>query len=130
MARILIIDDSEEFQRMIERVLQRAGFETLSAENGEEGLRVAIVENPDLILLDYMMPGWNGAETFRELKANFNTRKIPVIMVTAFSTQFETEQINDLRMELDDFMTKPISPKELVSRIETVLQARRIAGMQ
>jgi DNA-binding response OmpR family regulator len=124
----MIVDDSPEFRKLIEKVLVRAGYETLAAVDGEDGLRQAIAEQPDLILLDYMMPGMNGAETFRELRQNENTARIPVIMITAFSTQFETEQMADMRMMLDDFMTKPISPKELVSRIESLFATRRIAN--
>jgi DNA-binding response OmpR family regulator len=130
VTRILIVDDSQEFRMMVERMLQHAGYETICAVDGEDGLRQTIVEHPDLILLDYMMPGMNGAEVFRELRENQNTAPIPVIMITAFSTQFESEQMADMRMMLDDFLTKPIMPSELASRIEKVLATRRIAGMQ
>jgi DNA-binding response OmpR family regulator len=130
LARILIIDDSAEFHRMVQRILHREGYETISAMDGESGLSTAISEQPDLILLDYMMPGLNGIETFRAIRANENIAKIPVIMITAFASQFEAQYLAEMNSEMADFITKPISPRELVARIQTVLQARRIAGMQ
>src|SRR5262249_48164977 len=98
------------------KILQKAEHEVLTAEEGDEGLQVARINQPDLILLDYMMPVKNGQEVFRELRENDNTRDIPVIMITAFSTNYEIDRMAALRLGLDDYLTKPISPKDLVER--------------
>jgi DNA-binding response OmpR family regulator len=126
VARILIVDDSPEFRRLIEMTLQRASHETVSAEDGESGIRTAIIEQPDLILLDFMMPDMNGQDVFRLLRDNENTASIPVVMITAYSN--EMDRIAMLRLGMDDFLTKPISPKELVARVDTVLYQRRSEG--
>jgi DNA-binding response OmpR family regulator len=130
VTRILIVDDSPDFRTLIEKVLVRAGYDVVTGEDGEDGMRQAIIEQPDLILLDFMMPGKNGLEVFRELRENDNTAGIPVIMITAFTAEFQNATMEALRYKLDDFISKPVSPKELISRIEALFAARRIAGMQ
>jgi DNA-binding response OmpR family regulator len=126
VARILVVDDSPEFRRLIEMTLQRAGHEPLGAEDGTSGIHAAIAEQPELILLDYMMPDLDGQEVFRELRGNVNTASIPVIMITAFSN--ENDRVAMLRLGMDDFLTKPISPKDLVARVESLLYQRRNEG--
>lgn len=126
MARILVVDDSPEFRRLIEMTLERAGHEPFGAEDGASGIRTALIEQPDLILLDFMMPDMNGQDVFRELRANVNTASIPVIMITAFSN--ENDRLAMLRLGMDDFLTKPISPKDLVARVESLLYQRRNEG--
>ena len=126
MARILVVDDSPEFRGLIEMTLQRAGHEPIGAEDGASGIHAAIVEQPEMILLDYMMPDMNGQDVFRELRANENTSSIPVIMITAFSN--ETDRIAMLRLGMDDFLTKPISPRDLVARVESLLYQKNNSG--
>src|SRR5688500_1060563 len=106
--------------------LQRAGHEPIGAEDGASGIHAAIVEQPEMILLDYMMPDMNGQDVFRELRANENTSSIPVIMITAFSN--ETDRIAMLRLGMDDFLTKPISPRDLVARVESLLYQKNNSG--
>lgn len=124
MARILIVDDSAEFRKMVAVILQRAEHEALQAEGGQEALHMAIIEQPDLILLDYMMPEMNGFEVFAELRENSNTKHIPVIMITAYSTSYEQDRDDALRHGLDDYMTKPISHHDLTQRITDMLHLR------
>lgn len=126
MAKILIVDDSAEFRRLIEIALQRAEHETVAAEDGTSGIQAAILEQPELILLDYMMPDMNGQDVFRELRGNPDTSSIPVIMITAFSN--ESDRVAMLRLGMDDFLTKPISPKDLVSRVSSLLYQRSIGA--
>ena len=107
--------------------MERADHEILAAEDGDEGLQVARSEQPDLILLDYMMPGMNGIDVFHELRENDNTCMIPVIMITAFSTNYETDRTAALRLGMEDYLTKPVSPKDLIERVNNLLYLRRNA---
>jgi DNA-binding response OmpR family regulator len=128
VARILVIDDSPEFRKLLEKILERAQHEAIGAEDGDEGIHMAIVEQPDLILLDYMMPEKNGPEVFEELRQNDNTASIPVIMITAFSTNYEMDRNVAMRLGMSDFLTKPISPADLVERVNHLLSTRRAYG--
>jgi twitching motility two-component system response regulator PilH len=128
VARILVIDDSPEFRKLLEKILQRAEHEAISAEDGDAGIHMAIVEQPDLILLDYMMPEKNGPEVFQELSENDNTATIPVIMITAFSTNYEMDRNVAMRLGMSDFLTKPISPGDLIERVNHLLSKRQTFG--
>jgi two-component system, cell cycle response regulator len=125
MARILVIDDSPEFRLLMAKALSRAQHETIDAANGEEGLRLAIVEQPDLILLDYMMPGMNGFEVAQELHSNDNTAAIPVLMITAFSVDYDLDLQKAIAVGIDDFLTKPVSPRALIEHVDALLVSHR-----
>jgi len=127
LAKVLIIDDSPEFRVLMGKIMERAEHEILTAQDGDEGLQVARAQQPDLILLDYMMPGMNGNEVFHELRDNDNTCMIPVIMITAFSTNYESDRTAALRAGMEDYLTKPISPKDLIERVNNLLYLRRNA---
>ncbi len=127
---ILVVDDSPEYCRMMELILQYAEFDVIIGRNGSEGLQKAIIHNPDLILLDYMMPDMNGAEVFHQLHENENTRHIPVIMITAFSAAYESDRMVALRSGVDDYLTKPVSRESLLERINSLLYLRRYSGSQ
>lgn len=118
--RILIIEDEKDIVRMLEYNLKKEGFETLSARNGEDGFAIARKENPDLILLDLMLPGMDGLETCKAVKNEAKTALIPIIMVTAKAQ--ESDKIVGLELGADDYMTKPFSPRELIARIKAVLR--------
>jgi DNA-binding response OmpR family regulator len=127
---ILVIDDSPEYCRMMELILQHAEFDVLIGRNGSEGLQKAIIHSPDLILLDYMMPDMNGGEVFHQLHENENTQHIPVIMITAFSADYQSDRMSALRDGVADYLTKPVSRDSLLERINSLLYLHRYSGSQ
>jgi two-component system, OmpR family, phosphate regulon response regulator PhoB len=122
--RILIIEDERALTDVLTYNLQREGFETILAHDGQEGLRKAQTLLPDLILLDLMLPVLNGLEVCRELRSGEHTRGIPIMMLTAKAE--ETDQVVGFSLGADDYVTKPFSVKVLVQRIKA-LQRRREA---
>jgi DNA-binding response OmpR family regulator len=123
LAKILVIDDSREFCKLMAMVLKGADHTSVEAYDGPSGVQVADQEQPELILLDYMMPGIDGMETFKQLRDNAHTSHIPVIMITAFSAT-DTTRLDALRAGMDDFLTKPVSPRALLDSVSTVLYRR------
>src|SRR5258708_29229818 len=103
--RILVIEDERALTDVLAYNLQREGYETILAHDGVEGLRKAQTLLPDLILLDLMLPGMNGIEVCREVRAGERTREIPIIMLTARAE--ETDQVVGFSMGADDYVTKP-----------------------
>lgn len=122
-ATILIVEDEAAIQELITYNLQQAGYETVGADNAEKAMAVIKAALPDLILLDWMLPGMSGIEFARVLRRDDRTRPIPIIMLTA-RTQ-ELDKVAGLEMGADDYITKPFSPRELIARINAVL--RRLA---
>lgn len=125
--RVLIIEDERALVKVLTYNLQREGYETLVAHDGQEGLRKAQTLLPDLILLDLMLPGVDGLDICRELRASERTRDIPIIMVTAKAE--ETDQVVGFSMGADDYVTKPFSVKVLLQRIKA-LQRRIESGTE
>ena len=121
MARILIVDDSPTDVRVLGAMLERAGFQTLSAATAEDGIAMARQERPDLILMDVIMPGMNGFQATRTLSRDPETSAIPVIIIT--TKNMETDRIWGMRQGAKDFITKPPSERDLVSRIQTLLKS-------
>ena len=119
MARILIVDDSPTEVHVLKTMLEKHGFETLSATSGEEGIEVAKKSRPDLVLMDIVMPGLNGFQATRQLTKNPETSSIPVIIVT--TKDQETDRVWGLRQGAKDYITKPAKEAELVSKIQTAL---------
>lgn len=117
--RILIIDDTPDILQVVSRRLQSWGYEPLTATSGEEGLRAAKEQLPDLVLLDVMMPKMKGREVCAQLKADPKTQKIPVIFLTALGLADHIKGGMDLGAE--DYLVKPFEPAELKERIEIVL---------
>ena len=120
--RILIIEDERPLVEILQINLAREGFETSSARDGSEGLRMAQVNVPDLILLDLMLPGRSGLEICRDLKSSNITKQIPIIMITAKSE--ESDQLIGFATGADDYVTKPFSVKVLVQRIRRELRRK------
>ncbi len=118
--KILLVDDEVHIQEMLRINMKSQGYECLSAYTGEEALDIARKESPDLILLDVMMPGMDGVETCRRLKADKNLRAIPVLMVSAKSQG--QDKIKGLEGGADDYITKPFSIHELFLRIRASLR--------
>lgn len=129
-AKILIVDDDLESVKLIGLMLERRGYQIAAAQLGAQGLAKAESENPDLVILDVMMPDMEGYEVCRRLRANPATADLPVIMFTAKSTV--SDKVAGFQAGADDYLTKPIHPEELASRVEAVLlrSARRRAEGQ
>ncbi len=123
MARILIIDDEERNRRLFEVFVKADGHEVQTAASGEAGLIVAASNIPDLILLDLMMPGRDGFEVARALKANPATQAIPVIVISSLDDIASHQRL--LSSGIDDFIVKPIDRWELSQRILKVLQKNK-----
>lgn len=124
--RILIVDDEAAIRDMVGITLELAGFESISAANAHEAHVAILDERPDLVLLDWMLPGGSGIELARRLRKAEVTANIPIIMLTAKAS--EDNKVQGLNAGVDDYVTKPFSPKELVARIKSVL--RRVNGNQ
>jgi len=112
--RVLIVDDEKAIVDILEFNLQRDGYETLKAYDGPEGLRMARDENPDLLLLDIMLPGMDGFEVCRTLRGEGND--VPIVMITA--REEETDKVFGLEIGADDYVTKPFSMRELLARVK------------
>lgn len=119
MASILIVDDSPTEIHVLKTMLEKNGFTTITASSGEEGIASAKAENPDLILMDVVMPGMNGFQATRALTRNAETAGIPIIIVT--TKDQETDRVWGLRQGAKDYLTKPAEEKDLVSKINQIL---------
>jgi len=117
MKKVLVVDDEEKIRTMICDYLQAVGFETVTASDGIEAITQTVVENPDLIVLDIMMPGLDGLDCTRRIRQK---SQVPIIMVTAKSE--ESDKLIGLEVGGDDYMVKPFSLKELAARIRAVLR--------
>jgi two-component system alkaline phosphatase synthesis response regulator PhoP len=126
MSKILVVEDQEDLLKGLEVNLKKEGFEVLKATKGETGLSLTIKENPDLIVLDVMLPGMNGFELCQELRRR--GIDVPIIMLTAKSD--EIDRVVGLEIGADDYVTKPFSLRELLARIRVRLrrQPQRPAG--
>jgi two-component system, OmpR family, alkaline phosphatase synthesis response regulator PhoP len=125
MQKILIIDDEQRIVRGVEKYFEQAGFQVLSAYDGQTGLSLARTANPDLIVLDLMLPGMDGLDVCRALRRDSN---VPVIMLTARVE--ETDKLIGLELGADDYVTKPFSPRELVARARAVLRRSQVTVEQ
>lgn len=123
---ILIVDDEADLLDLIEYNLEKEGYNVLKAENGQDGIKLARKHNPDLIILDIMMPKMTGIEVCKVLKEDPVLKIRPVIFLTARGD--EKTEIEGLEIGADDFLSKPISTSKLVSRIRTVL--RRVGDVE
>jgi two-component system phosphate regulon response regulator PhoB len=121
-ATILVVEDEPAIQELIAYNLKQAGHLPLRADNAEQALNLIANALPDLVLLDWMLPGLSGIEFARRLRADKRTRAIPIIMLTARSD--EQDKLQGLETGADDYITKPFSPRELNARIKAVLRRR------
>ena len=120
MKRILLIEDNELNRDMLSRRLQKRGYEVLMAADGETGVTMAQTEAPGLILMDVSLPGIDGWEATRRIKAAPGTRHIPIVALTAYATPGDRDKA--LAAGCDDFDTKPIELPRLLQKIETLLK--------
>ena len=117
MTLVLVIEDEESFRDALKFMLSREGFDVILAPNGAEGIKLLDSMNPDLVLLDLMLPEVSGTEVCKYIRAKSNT---PVIMLTAKDT--EIDKVVGLELGADDYVTKPFSTRELLARIKAVLR--------
>lgn len=119
MAQILVVDDSPTELHVLKGILEKNGFQVLTASSGEEGISEAIAKKPDLILMDVVMPGINGFQATRQLTRNSQTARIPVIIVSTKSQ--ETDRVWGLRQGARDYLTKPINESELIAKVNALV---------
>jgi two-component system alkaline phosphatase synthesis response regulator PhoP len=117
---IVIIEDEEDIRELIRYNLDKEGYRVLLATSGEEGLDLVRNSMPDLVVLDLMLPGIDGLQVCRELKADPRTKSVPVVMVTARGE--EPDVVSGLELGAEDYVSKPFSPKVLLARVKTVLR--------
>ncbi len=123
---ILLVDDQPANLQLLSQTLESLGSKLLFAKNGESALAIAQKARPDLILLDIMMPGIDGFEVCRRLKANPDTRKIPVIFLSALD---ETgDKVRGLQLGAVDYVAKPFQPEEVIARVNTHLTIHRLSS--
>ena len=120
MSLVLIIEDNEKNMKLARDILQAKGYKTVEAETGEEGVKLAKERKPDLVLMDIQLPGINGIEAFRQLRAEAATAKIPVVALTASVTPTDRSQI--AAAGFDAFISKPISLKEFVETVKRLVE--------
>ena len=117
---ILVVEDEEAIRNMLQYSLVQEGFLCREAKNVDEAREIISVDSPNLILLDWMLPGMSGIDYARRLRSNDETKDIPIIMLTAKGQ--EDEKVRGLETGADDYITKPFSTKELVARIKALLR--------
>ena len=117
MTRVLVIEDEESFRDVLQFMLSREGFDVVLAADGSEGMKQFDAKNPDLVLLDLMLPEVSGTEVCKYIRSKSN---VPVIMLTAKDT--EIDKVVGLELGADDYVTKPFSTRELLARIKAVLR--------
>lgn len=125
---VLIVDDEASIREMIAVALEMADYDYLEAADAKEAHALIVDKHPDLILLDWMLPGTSGVELARRLKRDEATAEIPIIMLTAKVE--EDNKIQGLEVGADDYITKPFSPRELVARLKAVLRRATPAGVE
>lgn len=118
--KILVVEDEAPIQELLQFNLERSKYRVTVVDSGEEALAEAAKLQPDLILLDIMLPGADGLEVCKQLKANAKTEKIPIIMLTALCE--EADIVTGLELGADDYITKPFSPRVLLARVKAALR--------
>jgi adenylate cyclase len=120
--RVLIVDDTPHNVRLLDAILSSRGYQVLAASSGAAALEVVARERPDLVLLDILMPGMDGHEVCRRLRADPATQLLPVVMVTASGEQ---EKVRAIESGADDFITKPVNQAELLARVKSLLRIKQ-----
>jgi DNA-binding response OmpR family regulator len=124
--RILVVDDTEPNLRLLRALLTGAGYEVITANCGAEGITAATRENPDLILLDIMMPDLTGFDVCQRLRAAAETRQTPIVFLTALHEM--EDHVRAVDVGGDDVLTKPINKLELLLRVKSLLRVRELMG--
>lgn len=127
-AKILVADDIKQNVKLLRVILTASEFDVIEAYDGEEALEKAKSENPDLILLDIMMPKMTGYEVCQKLRANGMTKSIPIVMITALHEM--DDRIKGIDAGADDFISKPFNKTELLARVKSLLRMRQIPAKE
>ena len=127
-AKILLVDDEPAQLELLRYNLEKAGFETIQAENGRDAILLTEEHEPDLVVLDWMMPETSGIDVCRELRARAETRLLPILIVSARGE--EGDRSLGLDSGADDYVSKPFSPRELVARVKALLRRARPSLLQ
>ena len=123
--RILVVEDEAPIREMVCFVLEQNGYQPIEADDYDAAIARLVEPFPDLVLLDWMIPGGSGIQVIKHMKRDSQLREIPVMMLTARGE--EEDRVKGLETGADDYLTKPFSPKELVARVKAIL--RRISPM-
>ncbi|MDD1743790.1 MAG: response regulator [Methanomassiliicoccales archaeon] len=123
MKRILVVEDNQANMYLVEFILTHTGYEVLKAENGEDGVALALKERPDLILMDIQLPGIDGLEATRRIRASEVDGNVPIVALTSYAMTGDRERAE--AAGCDGYIEKPIDPETFVGRIVTYLQARK-----
>lgn len=119
MATVLIVDDSPTEIHVLKTMLEKNGFDVITASSGEEGVATSKEAKPNLILMDIVMPGLNGFQATRQITTDSETSHIPVIIVTTKNQ--ETDRVWGLRQGAKDYLTKPVAEDELISKVNAAI---------
>ena len=125
MSTILIIEDNDKNMKLARDILNAKGYKTLEAVTGEEGVKLAKEKVPDLVLMDIQLPGMNGIEAFRQIRADAKTARIPVVALTASVTPTDRSEIN--AAGFDAYVGKPINLKEFLDAVRAALERKEAA---
>jgi len=117
--RILVVEDTEDNRRILRDLLTHAGFELIEATDGESGVAMAATHQPDLILMDIQLPVFDGYEATRRIRANPDTRKIPIIAVTSYA--LSGDESKALAAGCDGYVAKPFSPRKILAMVQELL---------
>ena len=123
MSLVLIIEDNDKNMKLARDVLQNKGYQTIEAVTGEDGVKLAVQRTPDLVLMDIQLPGINGIEAFRQIRADAKTAHIPVVALTASVTPTDRSQIT--AAGFDAFIGKPINLKEFVATVKRLIEGKK-----
>lgn len=117
--RILVVEDQEDNRRIVRDLFTSVGYKVIEATTGEEGVRMAETHHPDLILMDIQLPGLDGYEATRRIKANPALRQIPIIVVTSYA--LSGDDVKAFEAGCDDYVSKPFSPRVLLAKVRKYL---------
>jgi phosphate regulon transcriptional regulator PhoB len=124
--KILVVEDEPDISKLVSYNLTQERFKVLTAEDGEQALKVIQREKPNLVVLDLMLPGLSGIEVCKILRDRPETAKLPILMLTAKAG--ETDRVVGLELGADDYLAKPFSPREMVARVRAILRRANIAA--
>jgi two-component system, OmpR family, alkaline phosphatase synthesis response regulator PhoP len=124
---VMVIEDEKEIRDLVRYNLEKAGYRVASAADGEDGIKQLFAARPDALVLDLMLPGLNGLEILREVRAEPATHDVPVLVLTARSA--EMDKLLGFENGADDYLTKPFSPRELVARVQALVRRSRPTGI-
>jgi len=121
MSLVLIVEDNEKNMKLARDILQAKGYQTVEAVTGEEGVKLARERKPDLVLMDIQLPGINGIEAFKQIRADAGTKSIPVVALTASVTPTDRSEIT--AAGFNAFISKPINLREFVETVKRLIEA-------